>query len=76
MLNKLQLQSCLRLQNFDQPWGLKSEKKCSFRTKRQLPNLQQIVANTILIINISNNNNLNKFWVGIFTRQGRINQVY
>ena len=41
-------------------------------TKPQLPSLQQIVANTILIINI---NNLNKFWVGIFTRQGHIKQV-
>ena len=30
-------------------------------TKYQLPNLQQNVANTILIINISNSNNLNKF---------------
>ena len=45
-------------------------------TKPQLPNLQQTVANTIHIINISNSNNLNKFWVGIFTRQGHINQVY
>ena len=44
-------------------------------TKPGLPNLQQTVANTILITNISNSNNLNKFWVGIFTRQGRINQV-
>ena len=42
----------------------------------QLPNLQQTVANTILNINISNSNNLNKFWVGIFTRQDHINQVY
>ena len=45
-------------------------------TKPQLPNLQQTVANTILIINISNSNNLNKFYVGIFTRQGDINKVY
>ena len=45
-------------------------------TKPQLPNLQQTVANAILITNISNGNNLNKFWVGIFTRQGHINQVY
>ena len=48
-------------------------------TKLQLPNLQQTLANTILIINIkhiSNSNNLNKFLVGIFTRQGHINQVY
>ena len=45
-------------------------------TKLQLPNLQQIVVNTILIINIKNSNNLNKFWVDIFARQGHINQVY
>ena len=51
----------LQRQNPDQPLGLKSEQKCSFRTKRQSPNLQQTVANTILIINISNSNNLNKF---------------
>ena len=38
--------------------------------------MQQTVANTILITNIINSNNLNKFWVGIFTRQGHINQVY
>ena len=43
--------------------------------KLQLPN-QQIVAKMILNINISKSNNLNKFWVGIFTRQGDINQVY
>ena len=30
----------------------------------------------ILTMNISYSNNLNKFWVGIFTRQGQINQVY
>ena len=30
-------------------------------TKPQLPNLEQTDANTILITNISNNNNLNKF---------------
>ena len=45
-------------------------------TKPQLLNLQQTVANTILITNISNSNHLNKFWVGNFTRQGHINQVY
>ena len=45
-------------------------------TKPGLPDLQQTVANTILITNISKSNNLTKFWVGIFTRQGRINQVY
>ena len=41
-------------------------------TKPQLPNRQQTVVNTILITNISTSNNLNKFWVGIFTRQGHI----
>ena len=45
-------------------------------TKPQFPNLQQSVANTILITNISNSNNLNKFRGGIFTRQGHINEVY
>ena len=45
-------------------------------TKPQILNLQQAVANLILITNISNRNNLNKFSVGIFTRQGHINQVY
>ena len=45
-------------------------------TKHQLPNLQQTVANKILNINISNSNILNKFLVGIITRQGHINQVY
>ena len=53
----------------------KSEQKVSFMPKRQLPN-QEAVANMILSINISTSNNLKKFWVGIFTRQGHINQVY
>ena len=69
MLNKF------HLQNPDQPLCSKSEQKISFMPKRQLPN-QQAVANMILSINISNSNNLNKSWVGIFTRQGHINQVY
>ena len=43
--------------------------------KLELPN-QQTVANMILSINISKSNNLNKFWVAIFTCQGHINQVY
>ena len=30
----------------------------------------------ILIINIGKSNNINKFWVGIVTRQGHINQVW
>ena len=52
--------------------------KPSFRilTKIQLPNQQETVSNTILITDISNSNNLNKYWVGIFTRQGHIYQVY
>ena len=78
MLNKLQLQILpeLQLQNLDQTLCSKYEQKFSFMNNPQLPNLQQAVANTILIINISNSNNINKFWVGIFTRQGHINQVH
>ena len=45
-----------------------------FLSKIQPPNLQQTVANTFLIIR--NSNNLNKFLVAIYTRQGHINQVY
>ena len=73
MLNKLQLQILpeLQLQNLDQPLCSKSEQKFSFLTKPQLRNLQQIVANMILI---SNSYNINKFAVGIFTRQGYIIQ--
>ena len=66
----------LQLQNIDQTLCSKSEQKFRFMTKTQLLNLQQTVANTILSINIGNSNNLNKFWAGIFTRQGHINQVY
>ena len=47
-----------------------------FMTKLQLPNLHQTAGNTFLSINISNSNSLSKFWVGIFRRQGHINQVY
>ena len=57
-------------QNLDQILSSKYEQKFSFMTKAQLPNLQQTVANSILINNINNSNNLNKFWVGIFTYQG------
>ena len=53
----------LQLQNLDQTLCSKSEQKFSFLTKPQLPNLPQTVANTILVNNISNSNNLNKFWV-------------
>ena len=66
----------LQLQNLDHPLCSKSEQKISFMTRPQLPNLQQTVAATILIIKISNSNNLNKFWVAILTRQGHINKVY
>ena len=74
-LAKLQLQILpeLQLQNLDQTLCSKSEQKFSFLTKPQLRNLQQIVANTILI---SNTYNINKFWADIFTRQGYINQVF
>ena len=72
---KLQLQIMpeLQLQNIDQTLCSMSEQKFSFLTKPQRPNLQQIDANTIII---SNSYNINKFWVGIFTRQGHINKVY
>ena len=43
----------------------KSGQKFVFMTKLQL-----------LSINTSNSKNLNKFWIGIFTSQGHINQVY
>ena len=66
ILNKLQLQNL----------ASKSGQNFHFMTKLQLPNLHQTIVNTFLSINISNSNNLNKFWVGIFTRQGHINQVY
>ena len=66
----------LQLQNLDQTLCSKSEQKFSFMTKPQLLNLQQTVANMILIININNSNNINEFWVGIFTLKGHKNQVY
>ena len=74
-LTKLQLQILpeLQLQNLDQTFCSKSEQTFRFLTKPRLPNLQQIVTNTIII---SNSYNINKFWVGIFTRQGHINKVY
>ena len=74
-LSKLQLQILppIQLQNLEHTLCSKSVQKFSFLTKPQLRNLQQIVANTILI---SNSYNINKFGVGIFTRQGDINQVY
>ena len=54
----------LQHQNLDQTLCSKSEQKFGFITKPQLPSMQQIVANTIFIINISKSANLNKFWVG------------
>ena len=67
ILTKLQLQAP------DQTLSWKSEQKFSFMTKPQLPNLQQTVASTTLIIKISNSNNLKKFWGGPFIK---FNQVY
>ena len=49
----------LQLQTPYQTFCWKSEHKFSFMTEPQLLHLQQTVAHTILIINISNNNNLN-----------------
>ena len=58
---RLQILPELQPQNLDQTLCSKSEQKFNFITKPQLPNLQQTVANTILIIYISNSINLNKF---------------
>ena len=67
--------SCLsfNFKNLTKPCA-HSMKKTNFMSRLQLPNLQQTVANTFLIIR--NSNNLNKFLVAIYTRQGHINQVY
>ena len=59
--SSLKILAEFQLQNIDQTLCWKSEQKFSFMTKHQLPKLQQTVANTILIINISKSNNLNKF---------------
>merc|ERR1712214_243351 len=58
-LTKLQLQILpeLQLQNLDQTFCSKSELTLRFLTKPRLPNLQQIVTNTIII---SNSYNINK----------------
>ena len=66
----------LQLQNLDQTFSSNPEQKFSVVTKPQLTDLQCTVANTILIVNISNSNNLNNLRVVIFTRQGHINQFY
>ena len=50
-------------QNTDQTSASKSRRTSTSTPKPGLSNLQQTVANTILITNISNSNNLNKFWV-------------
>ena len=68
----LKISPKLQIQNLDQTLCSKYEQKFSFFTKPQLRNLQQIVSNRILI---SDSYNINKFCVGIFTRQGYINQV-
>ena len=73
--DQLQILPKLQLKILEQTLCPKSEQKFNFMTKPQLPNLQQTVANTILTINISNSNNLNKFWVDVFKGQSHINQV-
>ena len=55
----LKISPKLQIQNLDQTLCSKSEQKFSFMTKPQL--LQQTFANTILITNISNSDNPNKF---------------
>ena len=64
----------LQLYNLDLTLCSKSGQKFDFMTKLQLPNLHQTIVNTFL--SISSSNNFNKFWVGIFTRQGHINLVF
>ena len=64
----------LQLQNLDQTLKPcdQSEQKLNYTTKLHLTNLHQTVVKTFLSINI---NNLNKYCVCIFTRQGHINQM-
>ena len=79
MLNKLKsfkILPELQLKNLDQTLYSKSKQKLSFMTKPQLLHLQQTVANMIPSINISKSNNLNKFWVGIFTLWGEETDKY
>jgi len=69
-------------------WPNSSINSCWTSTSKSWPNLvlkvrtkviynqtssSKSAPNCCLLINISNSNNINKFWVGIFTRQGRIN---
>ena len=66
MLNKHQLQNIawtLTPKSWPNLFS-KFAQNFSFMIKPQLPNPKQTVANTIHIINISNSDNLNKFWVG------------
>ena len=65
--------SCLNFKILTKPCAQSISKSLTFFTKPQLRNLQQIAANKIVS---SNSCNINKFWVGIFKRQGYINQVY
>ena len=70
----------LRILTKNQPKNLetlcsKYEQKLNFMTKSPSKSAPNIV-NMFLIVNMSNSNNLNKFWVVIFTCQGHTNQVY
>ena len=68
--------SKLKLTNIDQTSALASQPICNFiiLTKIQLKNIHQTVVKTFLSISISNSNNINKFWDGIFTCQSHISQ--
>ena len=62
-----------QLQNLDQtlkPCAQSLNKNLTFQICTKL------LSSGFLIINMSNSNNLNKFWVVIFRCQGHINQVY
>ena len=49
---------------------------CTCHKAKKQGKCKQTVANTILITNISNINNIKKIWIGIFTCQGHIIKVY
>ena len=68
--------SKLKLPNIDHTSALESRPICNFiiLTKIQLKNIHQTVVKTFLSISISNSNNINKFWDGIFTCQSHISQ--
>ena len=82
---KFKISTELKLQNLDQTLFSKSEHKFSIKNMTNLTPqyLDQTLAfqslsnycQKFLIVKFRNSNNINKFWVVIFTSQGHINQV-